>query len=552
MFKRLRWLLMFCIVFVVGIVDVAALEHADTSTYFDTGRRSGLPITKTDKVKIDTIIPNEYSFSLGEKYDSTIPNVVREISKDDIVRYHLNDSYLGYASKIDDIEKGKFSTTYVNVGTYGGKKVDVKLTVMDFEACSDDAIEGSELAFISFGNESIKSHPLGIFTDNVNWVEVKYDFYESGTTKEIKVKGYTSYWNLAGWQGIHFINNNVGFYGSNLSTLGYSSIDSKPFIFNNNRHLTFDFNGYVSNSSIVETFKGTSMTRVYSFTYPSETSEILSIGGAHGTVLHSTIVPYGLKSYAKDTPAGAGGSEVKIGDHIKYQIQVSSSDISVLTDNLPTSNYFDSYEAFVKMLSNDEVLDTDDIDERAYDLIVKITDSLSKGLNYVEGSSKLVIDSYSNTKDISIGDPQVSNTDSGKMLVWKDISFFGGASAILTYEVEVTSDDISEVSNSASAVITNICSENSLDPRLNANVIESFEDSDNGCTGEKKLTLNKLVNPLVKEKKVSVPEKKSNSDKIINVPDTGSVIALSSIIGGFALVVSGSYMIYRENKNKKK
>lgn len=552
MFRRLRWLLMFFIVFVVGAVDVAALEHADTDTYFNTGRVNGRIIAESDKVKVDSIISNEYSFVFGDDYTSTIPSGIKGIEKEELSRMLLDESASKYVAKASDIEKGKFSNTYVNVGTYKGKKVDVKLTVMGFATFNGpfdttNTYPNAENPYIAFYNEnSVNSSNntntptvkyIGLYTSSISWVEVKYEFFESGTNKPISVKGHTTYWNFGDWQGVHFLNNNTGLHGIEDSKLYYSDIGSKPFIYTSGNPSE---NIYDSRYTIAETFEGTSMTRVYSFTFPM-TGDNNTIGGANGKVVHRSAVPYGLKSYASDTTSGADGSEVKVGDKIKYQIQVVGDVPEELIGEPMSNKNMKDYS--IVLLDNEE-------DGKSK---LSIKDNLSKGLKYVEGSSKFITMKFSASHEGSIEDPEIIVTDDGTTLNWSNASLPSGNVAILTYEVEVTSDAVSKVSNSATAVITNNCSG---DSELPANTIESLEDTDNNCVKEKKLTLNKLVNPLFNEKEeepVSDSKKESSSGKrVIKVPNTGSVIALSSIIGGFALIVGGSYMLYRGYKNEKK
>ena len=112
--------------------------------------------------------------------------------------------------------------------------------------------------------------------------------------------------------------------------------------------------------------------------------------------------PVPQKTYAKDTPAGANGAQVKKGDTIRYSIKYSNSkDVS----------------------SN-----------------VIIMDNLSKGIEYIPGTAKV------NGKKL---DPVSSTKDSnGQMLVWmKEIA--SGADEELTYDVKVTGETLL-VENNAS------------------------------------------------------------------------------------------------------
>lgn len=414
---------------------------------------------------------------------------------------------------------------------------------MDFEINSDDSKLDSfpYILFINNADTSSEKNfifPIGIQTYGLNWVEVKYEFFESKTTKPVNVKGYTSYWNLESWQGIHFVDNNTGFYSSDSSKLYYTTVNSSPYIYANMVD-RLDVQSYSKSYSITETFEGTNMTRVYSF---AAGEDDIIVSSSDRTITHSPIVPYGLKGYARDTSSGADGSEVKVGDKIRYEVQVLNDSLAASimpSANYNTGNYSTLPLATPEGSSDDKVVSK-----------LSINDDLSKGLKYVPGSSKLVIKSFTRANDASIGDPVITDSDNGTILNWNDISLGKGFVAILIYEVEVTSDASKEVSNGASAVLTNECFTGDIDikdPSKLANFVNLGNDE---CVKEKKLTLNKLVNPLYVEKQEEKPNpkpgRKTPQGKTINVPDTASVVGLIDIIIGISLIGSGSYVLFRK------
>ena len=129
---------------------------------------------------------------------------------------------------------------------------------------------------------------------------------------------------------------------------------------------------------------------------------------------------------------------------------------------------------------------------------VIIMDNLSKGIEYVPGSAKIngkKLDPVSSTKDAN-----------GQMLVWmKQID--AGKDEELTYDVKVNGEKLL-VENNASIQYDN-------DPIIK---------------------LDELRNPLVNK-------------QVVNVPDTGSTIAIAGVIVGLALVSGGGYILYRKYKH---
>ena len=128
---------------------------------------------------------------------------------------------------------------------------------------------------------------------------------------------------------------------------------------------------------------------------------------------------------------------------------------------------------------------------------VTIKDTISKGLRYVEGSAKV-----GNT---SINPTVTKNSDGTTTLVWtKEVN--AGVNEELTYTVLVTGG-VDKVNNKATVKYND-------DPEIQ---------------------LPELSNPLIPE-------------SIINIPDTGSTIAIIGVVAGIALVASGGYLIYKKYK----
>ena len=126
-----------------------------------------------------------------------------------------------------------------------------------------------------------------------------------------------------------------------------------------------------------------------------------------------------------------------------------------------------------------------------------ITDHLSKGLEYQKGTSKIngkAIEPDSVTKDAN-----------GTMLIWMT-ELDAGKHAELVYGARVTGEKM---------IVEN-----------NANIQYGHDPV---------IHLDELRNPLIK-------------NEIVNVPDTGSKVAIAGVIAGVLLISGGGYVLYRRYK----
>lgn len=607
--KKIRRILLSLTVLVAVLImpNVKAASHADTNTYYETGRNGGVYAKDSDKVTKNGAIPSEYSFALGNKYDSwSVDGRVAPTDADlntweDGVNDNEHRKSIDSTSKAEESIKGNFSITYTNVGSYNGKKIDVKLTVMDFAKSNGNAYN-NEVAFAGFYNSN--SNRLGVWVGRLDWIEVKYEFFESGTTKPIDLKGYTSYWDIDLYQGIHLLDNNKGLYVSDKSDVKYADINGVAYLYDdsNENYDSSTTQVYNEKGVITETFAGKSMTRVYTFSRPISGKTSMVIRWAQGGIQNEAVINGALKTYSDDTPAGADNTAVKVGDTIKYDIQLTNGgDASAnvtITDKLskgleyvtgsakigetakePDSKTVNSdgtttlvwttslakqsstdltYSAKVVSgyengkVNNEAVAKIGEVEYKLDKLVnpvptkeyasdtpngaggaevekgnvikysikysnplkekqkVEITDVISKGIEYKKGTASV--------NGTSIGDPKVTkNSDGGYTLVWeKEID----AEAVeeLTYSVDVTGG-VTQVKNNASMRYARMGSD--------------------GTYGEygNKIQLNELINPL-----------KTQPGKIINIPNTASVITVTGIVLGIALIGGGSYLIYRRYK----
>lgn len=163
--KRKKW-------FLLGLVLISVL-----STCY---------IGKYDVQAADFISRADSNTYLDAAYNFTI-------SKSSNVSYFGCDN--GYLANVtNDGQKGTIGAWFYNVGTYKGKSVDLKMTVVDWEYRKNGSI--------------LNVHPTlnnGIQIVNIDGATVRYDFYESGTSNLISVKGYACITDIDDQQGVTFL-----------------------------------------------------------------------------------------------------------------------------------------------------------------------------------------------------------------------------------------------------------------------------------------------------------------------------------------------------------
>jgi len=392
-------------------------------TYFNTSTQYE-NVTSSSLVMKDSAIPSDYSFALGYVGKNFGSKLVKTgVDAEAIMTSYMSDdsengkrsvlvdsgfitkdgtrkTYVTRAEKDDKSNvNNKFSVRYNNAGKYNGKVVDVVLTVVDYETLdvSDNGSSNDGVKpMIALGKNRIDVNVLSIA-----WVEVKYDFYVSGTNTPISVMGRTSYWDIDQAQGILFENNNKGLYTPSDSLLKIKKIDNKPYVFDLNiddetKGCSHDYSDYDTRGVVIETFEGTSITRLFSYSKchvkgEKDTNGILKVWTGAGTMVNTQTPFASFKSYAEDTKAGSGSEPVKVGDEIKYSIDFA--------------NTHDSVQNAV------------------------ITDTLSKGLEYVAKTTVLNGTAYN--------DPTITKNDDGTTTLKWTISTARESDNNISYTVKV-------------------------------------------------------------------------------------------------------------------
>lgn len=284
-------------------------------------------------VKKDSKIPSEYNFVLyrsssqpavntitGRKAPTTsevntwISRVWGNSSAE--IQEERRQDYQNTATVADESIKGKYSVRFANAGIYNDTLVDVKETVMDFEA---QDVSGYT-PIIKLSNRWIGNDVLGI-----KWVKIKYEFFKAGTNEPISVKGNTSYYDVDGTQGILLDNANKGIYATSSSRLSAAKINSNDFIY------AHGLGNDTTNSveyAFSETFEGSSMERTFSYIERDTT-------GIYNGGMYHTAEPVSASELPKPAKK-VNKSKVNLGEEFTYTI----------TQKIPAQlpqHYFKSY-----------------------------------------------------------------------------------------------------------------------------------------------------------------------------------------------------------------
>lgn len=360
-------------------------SSSTNSNYFYEANKNKLVRTSTvSYIHHNKAIPSEYTFLIGKPkkavYSFSIPSSIK-MSTSNIKKW--GSEYSSQVKKAVVIEANKkainnYKVRYDKVGTYNGEYVDVVMTLTGYSGCK--LRRGASVCGLWF-----ESDKLGVYSLGINHISVQYNFYKTGTNKSIKVKGYTTYWDIDANQGIHFVKNTTGLYVYGSNKLYVRTINSAPYIY---EYSDDKYIGYNGNYAITETFYGTSMRKTFSFASGND-GDHSKITGSSGEIWHSTY-PVGItKSYLNSSENSVFENEQIVEFKIRY------------------SNATEKKQTF------------------------KVTDTL-KGMTYVPGSA-----TNSNGTKVS---PKIS----GDTLTWSGtISAF--KSEVITYKVKINSSSCGDL-----------------------------------------------------------------------------------------------------------
>lgn len=250
--------------------------------YYDAKQASvGNSTYKTALAKNKTLsantstIPKEYTYMLAATEATNV--TVNYTGQNTVDKGSASTKAMEYKKywKLTESMKGNIKATFSNCGYYQGKKINVVMTLLDWEFLDNnqarnntvnDTSDDAKNVYVSFPAQNLTigsisgANMIGITALYCSWIKVRYDFYDQSGNK-VNVKGYTTFNDIDGGQGVHYISGHKNLYSTSDSALYYSEVNGTPYI--------FDKNNSTSNNEdkpywITNTFD-TSMTVAYTF-----------------------------------------------------------------------------------------------------------------------------------------------------------------------------------------------------------------------------------------------------------------------------------------------
>ncbi|MBR2833509.1 MAG: isopeptide-forming domain-containing fimbrial protein, partial [Bacilli bacterium] len=269
--KKYKYLPLILIAVLISSISIIVINAATLSTDIINARQNGVDAKNYSGVKVNQTIPSEYSFGLGKVQSRPAYSGVEELSAEQMATFAGSNCVKnGTPSLAVNSIKGNYSALYQNAALYNGKLIDIKATVMDFDVLdpSQDrtVYDGTPIIGLTTTNGLL----IETSVENVKWVEVKYEFFEAGTNTPIDVKGYTTYWDVDGAQGILLNNNNTNIYIEDnteySNVLKITTVNGKKYVYDdtniNDTKIKTDY-------AFTETFNGSTLTRTFTYGTPS-------------------------------------------------------------------------------------------------------------------------------------------------------------------------------------------------------------------------------------------------------------------------------------------
>lgn len=499
-----KYLYLLVVLVIIGIVAIVQTSYSlksskvlTTGEYVSSIRNSGNKINKIDSVKVDKLLPDDYSFAVNydvenSNYKSiggidlgTTERQKWEGSMNDSIQFYSDDeTKIGHETDLTsfDIRDGsdqEFAQVYSNIGVYQGKNIDLILSIADFEITNQSSSDEFP-PFIGFYDPTVTNR-IGVYAGNVNWVELKYEFCEhkdlnsypsSGAVTcddPVSIKGHITYNDVDLYQGVHILNNSKDIYARSNSDLYMATASGTKYIYNNS---STDLEGlHNPKGSFTETFEGNTLNRVYTFGTSSSSAK-----DASGVIWNTDVISGASVEYAKDTANGYMGKAVKKNDVIRYTVTYT----------------------------NDSLEDTNTI---------TIKSILSKGLEYIKGSSS------------KVGNPSISkNNDGTSTLTWK-VKLDKNSVDSFTYGAKVIDDEVGIVSNKVNIKSSNGSEYSKLDALSNSVPRKAYDSSSKaGLNGTE----------------VSVGDKIKYNIKYANIYNTNKVFTITETLSKHLKYVSGS------------
>lgn len=251
----------------------------------------------TDKITKEGYIQNKILYPMPGPY-----KVGPEKDKD------VNGQFKSGTTFGDDVLFCRYKNVgkYVDTSTGKSTNIDVKLSVTAYGRNEDEPENSSNKVIKQNGkyvfNPLIffRTDKVGVYVLGVSYVTLKYTFLKAGTDDSVKVKGFTTYNDIDGYQGI-FLHNNCDNLLCNVSNLAKikNTVYAKDITVNKNTYrYVYDNAGATYDdtdsyyAAFTECFTASSITRTFTF-YDKGSHQ--ARGTLHNSNSSATDYEYGLK-----------------------------------------------------------------------------------------------------------------------------------------------------------------------------------------------------------------------------------------------------------------
>lgn len=314
-------------------------------------------------------------------------------SEPDIAEY----SYSGFAFKTSDpgniASKGAMGVYYSNVGSYEGKDIDMKATVLDWQNNDEEHAQ-----YMLLGDDTLNMNIPGKGSS----LKVRYDYFDHETHKPVKIQGYLSFYDFDGDQGIFVspdtLPNVKNVYYTSDTKLTYEDVGGNGKIYQQ----------YAPNNNTNPTDLFGATTLAYG---PSDHFTYTWFGGA-GDISNVPTMSNNYIAGAENSDTTVSGSVVKKDYGGFAYVAVSQKAILKSDPKIPLKRVTDSDEVLVKdnMLKN-----------RYEQYTYEITHVVPDELEQFYYNSYVMKDTFKDILDVNKDDVKIFNSSGNDVTTQFDV-----------------------------------------------------------------------------------------------------------------------------------
>lgn len=347
----------------------------------------------TNVIDTRTVIQSKYSFIPIFKHDTTISwgggtgNGYGGWKRTDLDAYDRT-KFRTFDAINNPGRKGSAYFKYSKVGNYNGKDVDLKIVLKDWKLAKYHS---------NGGNISFQEDTIGLSTQGFDWVDMDWQFYESGTNNRIYVNGYLTMSDIDLFQGIDLHSSAYGkthrYYVDSVNNqLWYERLSSEWHRISSNYGGDVPDDTYNPNYAFTFTFSGDSLRFRWMSDWSMISHRVDIMGqfkGPRYTNRNRAIGEYFMYSDIKPAPFGSPMITKSVNRSNLRHPHTTNKDITYnLNMYLPSESNRTFHKSMVVTDSIDPALDIESV--RVYSGNSNVTNdfNISTSGNKVKASAK--------------------------------------------------------------------------------------------------------------------------------------------------------------------